>query len=236
MKHICIISAISLLTMLCLTGCAKNSKPSESKPAPNAKPAPNPPATSLLILPNPNLTIPVDDSRFVTKWNLLGPFTFADTDFGGDPQTAAADKEFMPNEAALDGTQETPAGSTATWKLNDFRNGAAIGIVDLDSFYNATDHAAVYAVAYLLAPDDITNAKLLVGSDDYIKVWINGKLVHTYKTERRAGEADQDTVSGITLKKGLNRVVVKCVDVVLDWNFFLRFTDKDSKAIGVKAE
>ena len=56
-----------------------------------------------------------------------------------------------------------------------------------------TEHAVIYAVAWLDCPEAITDAKLLTGSDDYIKVWINGKLVHTYNTECRAGEADQDT-------------------------------------------
>ena len=75
-----------------------------------------------------------------------------------------------------------------------------------------------------------------MGSDDYIKVWINGKLVHTYKTERRSGEADQDTVTGISLAKGSNRIVVKCVNVVNAWNFYIRFTDKDGKAFAVETK
>jgi len=230
MKHVFTISAVTLFTALSLTGCAKDSG------AMNDRPAVAPSASSTLILPNPNVTIPFGDSRFVTKWVVLGPFTFAETDFGGDPQTAATDKEFMPNEAALDGTQAPPAGSKAAWKVNDFKSGSTAGMIDLDSFYSTPDHATAYAVAWINCPQEIKDAKLLVGSDDYVKVWINGKLVHTYKTERRAGEPDQDVVANIALKKGINRVVVKCVDVVLDWNFYLRFTDKDSKAIGVKTE
>jgi hypothetical protein len=60
--------------------------------------------------------------------------------------------------------------------------------------------------------------------------------VHTFKKERRAGLADQDAIADITLQKGVNRVVVKCVDVVMGWNFYLRFATKDGKAIGIKAE
>ena len=82
----------------------------------------------------------------------------------------------------------------------------------------------------------MSNAKLLVGSDDYIKVWINGKLELTYKTDRRSAEADQDTASGISLAKGYNRIVVKCVNVVSVWNFYLRFTDKDGKSFAVETK
>ena len=189
-------------------------------------------AISDVVLP------PVDvqelgQEHFVTKWLVLGPFTFEEDDFGGGHQQPAAACEFMSDEADLDGTQEAPE-STA-WTEEQFADVAQTGRVDFDAVYADTEHAAAYAVAWLCAPEEISDARLLIGSDDYITVWINGRKVHTYDTERRAADADQDTVEGITLKKGPNRVVVKCVDVVLGWQFFFRLTDKDGKAIAVKA-
>jgi len=225
------VAVIIVSAFAMLSGCAKD----VGRPM-NEAPAVKPPACSALVLPAPNVAIPFGQSQFVTKWTVLGPFTFGENDFGGDPQTAAVDKEFMPDEGALDGTQKPPAASKAAWKVNEFKDAATAGMIDLDTFYNQIEHAAVYAVAWVVATEDVNDAKLLVGSDDYIKVWINGKLVHKYDTARRAGEPDQDLASGIKLNKGMNRIVVKCVDVVLDWNFYLRFTTKDSKAIGVKPE
>jgi hypothetical protein len=105
---------------------------------------------------------------------------------------------------------------------------------EIDLGYN--EHACTYAVAVVECPEAVTDAKLLVGSDDYVKVWINGKLVHTYKSACRAGEADQDTVKGVSLNKGENRIVVKCVNVLSAWNFYLRFADKDGNAFVVKAK
>jgi hypothetical protein len=210
------IIVLGALGMLCLTGCAN-------------KAATNPQATSTLVPPSAAAPAPLGESRFVTKWLVLGPITFAAGDYGGDQQQAATEHVFIGEEFALDGTR-APKGMK--WQAKDFKGGE--GKIDLDALYNQADHAAAYAVAWVECPQDIPDAKLLVGSDDYLKVWINGKLVHTFKTERRAGEADQDVVSQIHMKKGLNRIVVKCVDVVLDWNFFLRFATTDSKAIGVK--
>ena len=92
----------------------------------------------------------------------------------------------------------------------------------------------MYAVAWVNCPEAITHAKLLLGSDDYVKVWVNGKLVHTYKAGSRAGEADQDTITGINLSKGENRIVVKCVNALGAWNFYLRFADKDGNSYAVK--
>jgi hypothetical protein len=186
-------------------------------------------ATSELVLPGQKVNF-LDSKHFITKWLLLGPFNFKESDFGGDEQTAAVEKEFMPDEAKLDGTQEPPKDSKTKWQAKDHSGSGTPGEIDL----GMDEHAAMYAVAWVDCPEAITNAKLLVGSDDYIKVWINGKLVHTYKAASRAGEPDQDTIAGITLNKGENRIVVKCVNILAAWNFYLRFTDKDGNALAVK--
>lgn len=203
------------------------------EPAPGPKTGEPPKgAVSELVLPGASTGVLATERDFVTDWLVLGPLEFKESDFGGQQQQAAADKEFMANEGDLDGTQAAPKGTA--WRVVRFTDDTRIGRVNLDKLYDAIDHAAAYAVAWLDCPADVKDAKLLVGSDDYVKVWINGRLVHTYKTERRPGAADQDIVSGMALKKGLNRVVVKCVDVVLDWDFYLRLTDSAGKSIAVK--
>jgi len=186
-------------------------------------------ALSRLVLPAEKVEYP-EQKHFISKWLILGEFTFGENDFGGDSQTASADKAFMPKEAELDGTQPAPKG--VKWAAKAFAESSPPGSIDLGT----TEHAADYAVAWLYCPEAVSNAKLLVGSDDYIKVWINGKLELTYKTDRRSAEADQDTASGISLAKGYNRIVVKCVNVVSVWNFYLRFTDKDGKSFAVETK
>ena len=37
------------------------------------------------------------------------------------------------------------------------------------------------------------------------------------------------------MKQGYNRVVVKCVDVVLGWNFYFRLTDAKDRPMLVEA-
>ncbi|MBM4016767.1 MAG: hypothetical protein FJ288_00315 [Planctomycetes bacterium] len=174
----------------------------------------------------------VTGKHFVMNWMLLGPFTFKEEDFGGGHQQAAIDKEFMPGEGRLDGTQKPPPG--AAWRSMRFTGGDHMGMIDLDAFYGGIEHAAAYAVAWLDCPQDMPSARLLVGSDDYIRIWVNGKLVHTYNKERRPGEQDQDAIAGVMLRKGPNRIVVKCVDVVLGWNFYFRLTDGQGRPIFVR--
>jgi hypothetical protein len=184
-------------------------------------------AASELVVPAKKVTF-LDAKHFINKWLMVGPITFGENEFGGGEQTSAADKEFIPKEAELDGTQAAPKG--AKWEAKDFSGSSTPGEIDLGT----AEHAVTYAVAWVNCPEAVTNAKLMVGSDDYIKVWINGKLVHTYKAGSRAGEADQDSVSGINLNKGENRIVVKCVNALGAWNFYLRFADKDDKAYALK--
>jgi hypothetical protein len=166
------------------------------------------------------------------KWLVLGPIKFGENDFGGGHQQASVDKAFMSNEGALDGTQAPPTGAAWTEKL--FAGEDQAGQVNLDAFYNQADHAAAYAVAWLYCPQEVKDAKLYTGSDDYLKVWINGKEVFAYKTERRASNPDQDATKGVALKQGYNRVVVKCIDVVYGWDFYLRFTTAEDKPIAAK--
>lgn len=185
-------------------------------------------ATSTLVIPAQKAAIP-EAKHFVTKWALLGPFTFGENDFGGYPQLTSVDKEFMPKEADLDGTQAAPKG--AKWQAKSFNDTDSPGKVDLGE----AEHVNYYAVAWVDCPEAITGAKMLVGCDDFVKIWINGKLVYTYKTECRAGEADQETVKDVSLNKGTNRIVVKCVNILGGYDFFLRFTDGKGYPYTVKA-
>ncbi len=185
-----------------------------------------------LQMPDENTSPFLTKENFVTTWTILGPFKFKADDFGGDHQTPAAEHEFIKHEGKLDGSQEAPEDTK--WETKTFTDGEMIGQVHLNEHYDGLDHAAAYAVTWLDAPKAVKDAKLLFGSDDYIKVWVNGKLVHTYDEKRRGSEWDQDVVKGIELKKGLNRVVVKCVDVVGGWDFYCRLTDKADRPLSTK--
>jgi hypothetical protein len=55
------------------------------------------------------------------------------------------------------------------------------------------------------------------GSDDGIKVWLNGKVVHVNEVQRGcAGVAD--TVE-LKLQKGTNRLLVKIDNYISGWSF-----------------
>jgi hypothetical protein len=152
--------------------------------------------------------------RFIRDWNLAGPFHAADMD---DLPTVYPPE----TEAAPAKSYKGKNGKTVGWRT--FKAGDS-GYVRLDDLIRPNEQVIVYGLAWVLAPDD-RNAELLLGSDDGVRVWINGELVHT-NPAYRAAEPDLDRVS-VRLKKGWNKVLVKVLQGAGGWGYYVRFADPD---------
>jgi hypothetical protein len=85
-----------------------------------------------------------------------------------------------------------------------------------------------YAVCYLVSAEEKAGLKLLLGSDDLAKLYLNGRHVFTNPTPRSPA-VDDDTIAGITLRRGLNVLVFKVVNGTADWKGCLRFVDQDGQ-------
>jgi hypothetical protein len=112
-------------------------------------------------------------------------------------------------------------GATVGWRT--FRADAS-GYVRLDDLIRPNEQAIAYGLACVFSPDDRA-ASLLLGSDDGVRVWVNGELVHTNPVYR-AAEPDLDRVS-VRLKKGWNKVLVKDLQGAGGWGFYARFADPE---------
>ncbi len=177
-----------------------------------------------LIPPSRETSPFLTNANFVMDWTIVGPFTFKETDFGGGMQVESIDKEFMSDEPNLDCKTSKPPEGFA-WKRITGSGKNNPGEVNFKELLGEVDFDTVYCVCLLDVPADMDNVVLKLGCDDYAKIWINGKIVFVYNKERRASDWDQDIVKNISLKKGLNRIVVKCVNIVGGWNMYIRFTD-----------
>ncbi len=93
------------------------------------------------------------------------------------------------------------------------------GIIDFSTVLGATDYAIAFALAEikLEAPMKVLMG---VGSDDDIKIFLNGTLVHS-NWIARANTPDDDMVV-LDLKKGSNQILVKVQNITLDWSFSMR--------------
>ncbi len=116
------------------------------------------------------------------------------------------------------------------------RMGGASGTIDLAKLIGG-DNVAAY-VGTLFASDIEQKAVLEVGSDDGVKVWVNGEVVHTNNASR--GVTPGEDKIAVTLKEGMNSVMLKVVNGGGGWGACARFADEKGKSLtdrlGLKSE
>ena len=103
--------------------------------------------------------------------------------------------------------------ATESNNLNNMANATGLGSGDIDN------HVA-YGSIVLYSPRE-QKTTLLVGSDDAVKVWLNGKLVHNNPVNRGADDF-RDNVP-VTLKEGKNILLVAVYEKGGGWSGFFGF-------------
>ena len=83
---------------------------------------------------------------------------------------------------------------------------------------NIDDHSS-YALITLVSTKAQSGVTMRVGSDDSIKVWLNGKVVHKNPVDR--GATDFLDGFSVSLKKGNNRLLVKVSELWGGWSMFV---------------
>jgi hypothetical protein len=59
-----------------------------------------------------------------------------------------------------------------------------------------------------------------LGSDDGVKIWLNGELVHD-KWVRRPSRIDDDVVP-LRLRQGANQILIKIQNATIHWSYIYR--------------
>lgn len=173
----------------------------------------------------------IDAEGYVSSWLVLAPIKLEESQEG--PEALA--KEQVKDEAKLQpkaGEKIEAGGKQMAWKVAT----AEEGLVDFNKFLGEeTEHSVAYAATYLIVEDDTEGVTLKVGSDDQVRIFLNGKLVHS-NDDDRPFEKDDDSIDGLTLKKGRNVLVMKVVNGEADWIGSVRLLNKDGAPIkGLKA-
>jgi GNAT superfamily N-acetyltransferase len=106
------------------------------------------------------------------------------------------------------------------------------GYVDMHS---GVSHKRDYSVGYAWTEIEVaaaTRAWLSIGSDDGLKIWHNGVLVHD-RWARRVSQVDGDIVP-LQLKAGRNQLLIKIQNATNDWSFIarLRYREKQGPSNG----
>ena len=75
-----------------------------------------------------------------------------------------------------------------------------------------------WCVAYAYGEIESIHAReavLRCGSDDGIKIWVNGKVVHAKEVQR--GYAPNSDETAVQLKAGINRILLKVTNATAGW-------------------
>ncbi len=149
----------------------------------------------------------------IPGWALIGPFP-------DDGAVYPPEKEIHFDESYQG------AEKKVSWRLNVRADLKQHGRVNLAGKFSPSDNVVVYGYTEIEAPE-ARDAELLVGSDDTIVLWVNGKKVHSFDNSR-GWSFDQDKVR-IKLEKGKNTLLVRCGNKSGPWEFSVAVSADASK-------
>jgi HEAT repeat protein len=159
---------------------------------------------------------------FIVGWMFSGPYKL-EGKTGADMFDVALEPE--------------KAGSNADWRPVGQGAVSKAGLVGLDKIMGGDERVAYLRTQITSERDQ--EARLEIGSDDGVKVWLNDKVVHANNVIRGCNPGE-DKVK-ITLNRGVNRVLLKVTQGGGEWSVCcrLRATDGaplDGVTVGVGEE
>lgn len=157
--------------------------------------------------------------ELVNKWLVAGPFAKKGVDGLG-----LFDIKFGPElNDNFDEWKIMPVGT----------DGYEVTFVNLERYFGVENSAAYLKTKVWI--DKAQKAFFEIGSDDGVKLWLNGRLVHQNNTERGHNQADD--VVEVSLKKGWNSILMKITQGVGGWGASLAITDLQHEPMqGLKFE
>jgi WD40 repeat protein/serine/threonine protein kinase/Tfp pilus assembly protein PilF len=135
-------------------------------------------------------------------------------------------KASCPPEAQTDPSRPIPPGDgpkARRWVLPRWRSEVTdtSGYLDLGVCFDGAEYISAYVLAYVYAKTE-QEVVLLTGSDDGMRLWLNGQPIHAF-LNGRAAAPDQDRVLA-RLPRGWNIVLAKVENISGPHGLFLRLS------------
>lgn len=154
------------------------------------------------------------------NWLVMGPIKMSHDD---KQPNESHQKEFFDHDPLsivkiVSGQPVAPErieGREYPWVSTGCKN----GLIDFNALIGNHNYATAYALAEIKM-ESPTKALVGVGSDDDIKIFLNGNLVHSNWTCRTT-LPDNDLVM-LDLKQGSNQLLVKVQNIEGGWSFAIR--------------
>jgi HEAT repeat protein len=145
---------------------------------------------------------------FITAWMVAGPY----------PGGIGNKKHFPP---------EKPDAKDVKWKLIS-ATGRQPGVVDLHREVTRRGQVTAYLRCEIWSSKDQA-ARLEVGTDDGVKVWLNGKLIHD-KDVPRSLKINEDKLP-VKFNEGWNKLLVRVTQGGGGWEACVRVRAADGKKL-----
>lgn len=146
---------------------------------------------------------------FITAWMVAGPYR------GG----IGNKKHFPP---------EKPDAKDVKWKLVLATSGGRPGVLDLRKEVSGGGNICAYLRCQIESPKE-QDARLEIGTDDGVTVWLNGKLIHV-KEVPRSLKVNEDKVA-VKFKAGWNTLLVRVSQGGGGWDACVRVRTTDGKKL-----
>lgn len=163
--------------------------------------------------------------QFFKKWFVLGPIPVSEEkttpDQNKQKKVFEAEPPFRIQDLSPTKSSHQIGDKEYQWQLVASED----EILDLNQIYGETEFAEAYAWAEIYLSEQ-KNVVLGIGSDDGVRVWLNGQLIHQNQSARPVSK-DQDLVPA-TFKKGKNQLLLKIQNERLDWGFCCRILGSET--------
>ena len=158
--------------------------------------------------------------QFMKKWLILDPIRIEANGDSNAPSEQTQEDAFVADQVDVSNFQATVnvSGKDHEWLLLEHK----YGVIDLTDEFGESS-MITYAWAQIEMPEE-KEVVLGIGSDDGVKVWLNGELVHEYWVCRGVG-VDNDRIP-FKFKKGMNQLVIKVQNQGGPWGFCCRLMDE----------
>jgi hypothetical protein len=152
---------------------------------------------------------------FISEWQVIGPFPSAPRRYDGLELCTPVERTFL---ARGDGQVDLAVLHDADGVAIGWRSAFAgkRGFVDFGETIARREWVVGYGYAELESSHD-RDALFRCGSDDGIKIWLNGNLVHHHEVGRGYVPGADEVL--VRLRAGINGILVKIDNYTGGWGF-----------------
>ncbi len=174
----------------------------------------------------------MDEGMFLLNWLILGPFpnceNCQETSFTHDERCAGFYMDYLQSTGGENTCRPSPGDVVSVPKLKIKRTWKTYQsdskIINLQDIFPESDQIVSYAYCEIYSSSQ-KRFGLTVGSNDGVKIFLNGNPIHLVHPSQGRGVNRDDDFIEITLKKGNNTLLLKNENGYGQFGFIVRLVE-----------